>query len=215
MNTSGDVAAPEPIVARPSSSRADDRESTGGTEGADALILWMTGLSGAGKSTIATRVEERLWRCGHHTMLLDGDNLRFGSTAISPSRMPPGSRTSADRGGRQADAGCRADRDLLPDLALPARADAGAPAGRRGRVSRGLRRRAPRPVQTARSKGLYARALAGQIPNFTGISRPTSRRRRRRSICGRMSTTSTPWPSVLDVLRRRGARPAGRDTRTA
>jgi bifunctional enzyme CysN/CysC len=41
-------------------------------------ILWFTGLSGAGKSTIANIVEQRLHRAGHHTMLLDGDNVRHG-----------------------------------------------------------------------------------------------------------------------------------------
>ena len=41
-------------------------------------VLWFTGLSGAGKSTIANIVEQRLHAAGHHTMLLDGDNVRHG-----------------------------------------------------------------------------------------------------------------------------------------
>jgi bifunctional enzyme CysN/CysC len=41
-------------------------------------VLWLTGLSGSGKSTIANLVEERLWALGCHTMLLDGDNVRRG-----------------------------------------------------------------------------------------------------------------------------------------
>src|SRR5207248_10512011 len=43
-----------------------------------ACILWFTGLSGAGKSTIANLVEKRLYSLGHHTFLLDGDNVRHG-----------------------------------------------------------------------------------------------------------------------------------------
>ena len=41
-------------------------------------VLWFTGLSGAGKSTIANLVEKRLHALGHHTMILDGDNVRHG-----------------------------------------------------------------------------------------------------------------------------------------
>ena len=41
-------------------------------------VLWFTGLSGSGKSTIANLLEQQLHRSGHHTMLLDGDNLRHG-----------------------------------------------------------------------------------------------------------------------------------------
>src|SRR5207253_11388043 len=43
-----------------------------------AVVLWFTGLSGAGKSTIANRIEQKLLALGCHTMLLDGDNVRHG-----------------------------------------------------------------------------------------------------------------------------------------
>ena len=47
-------------------------------KGQRAAIVWFTGLSGAGKSTIANIVEQRLHAMGHHTMMLDGDNVRHG-----------------------------------------------------------------------------------------------------------------------------------------
>src|SRR6202008_196089 len=47
-------------------------------KGQGACVLWLTGLSGAGKSTIANRIERQLAREGRHTYLLDGDNVRHG-----------------------------------------------------------------------------------------------------------------------------------------
>jgi bifunctional enzyme CysN/CysC len=59
-------------------------------------ILWFTGLSGAGKSTIAKLVEQKLHGQGRHTYMLDGDNVRHGlSRAISASPKSTASRTSA------------------------------------------------------------------------------------------------------------------------
>ena len=58
-------------------------------------MLWLTGLSGAGKSTIANLVETKLARMNRHTFLLDGDNVRHGLNRISASPTPIASRTSA------------------------------------------------------------------------------------------------------------------------
>ncbi len=80
MNTSSDgtpaLSPGAPVVQRPALTVG--KEARAGVKGQAPLIVWMTGLSGAGKSTVANRVEEKLWRQGRHTMLLDGDNLRFG-----------------------------------------------------------------------------------------------------------------------------------------
>src|SRR6187402_2450407 len=54
------------------------RETHSALKGQKPAVLWFTGLSGAGKSTIANLVEKRLLALGHHTMTLDGDNVRHG-----------------------------------------------------------------------------------------------------------------------------------------
>jgi adenylylsulfate kinase len=142
-------------------------------KGQKPAILWMTGLSGAGKSTVANRVEERLWLCGHHTMLLDGDNMRFGlnnDLAFTDADRVENIRRTAEVAKLMLEAGLivicslispfRRERMLArhlvgPDEFLEVFVDAPLDL---------CQRRDP--------KGLYARALAGQIPNFTGISSP-------------------------------------------
>ncbi|MFN9550348.1 MAG: adenylyl-sulfate kinase, partial [Pirellulaceae bacterium] len=54
------------------------REGRAERNGHRSALLWFTGLSGSGKSTIANLVEQRLHQLGRHTFLLDGDNLRHG-----------------------------------------------------------------------------------------------------------------------------------------
>src|SRR5437868_12644512 len=63
----------------------EDRERLNGHEG---FVLWFTGLSGSGKSTIANLVDRRLHEAGVHTFVLDGDNVRHGLNA-SPERLVP------------------------------------------------------------------------------------------------------------------------------
>ena len=55
-----------------------DKAARSRLKGQKPAVLWFTGLSGAGKSTIANQVEKRLHALGHHTMILDGDNVRHG-----------------------------------------------------------------------------------------------------------------------------------------
>ena len=82
-------------------------------------VLWFTGLSGAGKSTIANLVESACWPMGHHTYLLDGDN-------VSPRPQPrprlhrrrPGREHPPRRRGRRADGRCRPDRAHRLHLAV-------------------------------------------------------------------------------------------------
>ncbi len=150
-----------------------DKHARAATKNQAPLILWMTGLSGAGKSTIANRVEERLWQQGRHTMLLDGDNLRFGlnkNLGFTDADRVENVRRTAEVAKLMLDAGLivicslispfRRERILARQLVGP---------------SEFLEVFVDAPIEECRRrdpKGLYARALAGQIPNFTGISSP-------------------------------------------
>ena len=119
--------------------------------------MWLTGLSGSGKSTVAVACEALLVAAGRPAYLLDGDNLRhglngdLGFTADRPRReRPPG---------RARSPACFADAGLvaLVPLISPYRADrdarAGAPRGGRAAVRRGVRRHADRGVRAARPQG--------------------------------------------------------------
>ena len=82
-------------------------------------VLWFTGLSGAGKSTIANLVEKRLHALGHHTYLLDGDNVRHGlnrDLGFTDADRVENIRRVAEVG--KADGGRRADRAGLVHLAF-------------------------------------------------------------------------------------------------
>jgi bifunctional enzyme CysN/CysC len=113
-------------------------------------IVWFTGLSGAGKSTIANIVEQQLYAAGCHTIMLDGDNVRHGPRL---HRGGPRREHPPRRRGRQADGRRRADRAVLVHLAVPGRTRHGAGAGRRGRVHRGVRGYADRGLHRAGSEG--------------------------------------------------------------
>jgi len=133
-------------------------------------VLWFTGLSGAGKSTIANLVDRRLAELGRHATLLDGDNLRHGinrDLGFTSEARVENIRRVAEIAALFVDAGMIA----LVSLISPFRGD------------RDMARRRLDDgefieihVATALSecerrdpKGLYARARAGELPNFTGI----------------------------------------------
>jgi len=142
-------------------------------KGQQPRILWLTGLSGSGKSTIANLVEQKLHALGRHTFLLDGDNLRHGLT------QDLGFGT-ADRAENIRRAGCvaklMADAGLIVIAAFisPHRAERAmvrAMAGPDQFVEIFID--APLDLAEARDvKGLYARARRGEIAGFTGISSP-------------------------------------------
>ena len=136
-------------------------------------LLWFTGFSGAGKSTIANLVEKRLHTLGQRTYLLDGDNVRHGlnkDLGFTDADRVENVRRVAEVGKLMVDAGLivmasfispfRSERDLARDLFeenefIEVFVDASIEA---------CERRDP--------KGLYQRARDGKIPNFTGISSP-------------------------------------------
>jgi bifunctional enzyme CysN/CysC len=133
-------------------------------------VLWFTGLSGAGKSTIANKVESKLNLAGVHTAILDGDNIRHGlnkDLGFSMADRTENIRRVAETARLMTDAGLivlcsfispfRAERDL---------ARAAVPAGEFLEIF------VDTPLATCMDrdvKGLYRRALAGEIKDFTGV----------------------------------------------
>lgn len=137
------------------------------------MIIWLTGLSGAGKSTIANRLEQEIQAVGKHTYLLDGDNLRHGlnrDLGFSLADRAENVRRVAEVAQVMVDAGLiviaalisplRAQRDLARSLV---------PQGEFFEIFID----APLDVCESRDpKGLYARARKGELPDFTGIDSP-------------------------------------------
>lgn len=158
------------IVWQPTQVTRDEREQMLQQRG---RVVWFTGLSGSGKSTVAVEVERRLVAAGRVTYLLDGDNLRFGlnrDLSFSVEDRRENIRRIAEVARLFADAGIIVmaafispysdDRDAI-------RASMGE--GRFIEISINT----PLEVCEARdTKGLYAKARAGEISDFTGISAP-------------------------------------------
>lgn len=133
-------------------------------------VLWFTGLSGSGKSTIAGALEQKLFELGHHTYLLDGDNVRHGlnkDLGFSDSDRVENIRRIGELSKLFADAGLtvlsafispfRSDRQLVRDLM---------PEGEFVEIFMNT------PIEVCESrdpKGLYQKARRGEIKNFTGI----------------------------------------------
>ncbi len=135
--------------------------------------LWLTGLSGSGKSTIAYALEQRLIAAGHACVVLDGDNIRHGlnrNLGFSPEDRQENIRRIAEVAKLFNDAGLI----VITAFISPYRADRA-----NAKTIIGDDRfvevlvDAPLDACEARDvKGLYAKARAGQIPEFTGISAP-------------------------------------------
>ena len=148
----------------------DDRERLLGQKG---VTVWLTGLSGSGKSTIAVAAEEALVSRGRLAYVLDGDNIRHGlnkNLGFSPEDRTENIRRIGEVAKLFTDAGLvvftsfispyRADRDLVRSIH-----DAG----------RFIEVHVAASVETCESrdvKGLYKKARAGEIKDFTGISAP-------------------------------------------
>ncbi len=152
-------------------SRTDRSAVTGGP----GMTVWMTGLSGSGKSTIAAVVEAQLVRSGRAVYSLDGDNVRHGLNAdlgFSAADRTENIRRVGEVARLMADAGLV----VLVPVISPYKADRDAV--RRAHEEAGLRFvevHIATPLEVCEDrdpKGLYARARAGELPNFTGIDDP-------------------------------------------
>jgi bifunctional enzyme CysN/CysC len=149
------------------------RETHAALKGQKPAVLWFTGLSGSGKSTIANLVEKRLAARGRHTFLLDGDNIRHGlnrDLGFTEADRIENVRRVGEVARLMADAGLivltafispfRAERDLVRKM-LP--------------EDEFIEIFVDTPLAEAEKrdpKGLYAKARAGEIKNFTGIDSP-------------------------------------------
>lgn len=138
-----------------------------------SVIIWFTGLSGSGKSTIAHTVEERLHRAGCRTFVFDGDNVRHGLCA-NLSFSEEDRHENIRRIGEMAKLFTAAGVIALTAFISPFKAD-------RDRVRALVSENdfieiycnTPLEVCEQRdSKGLYKKARAGEIKNYTGISSP-------------------------------------------
>ena len=136
-------------------------------------VLWFTGLSGSGKSTIANIVEKKLFARGRHTYTLDGDNVRHGlnrDLGFTDADRVENIRRVAEAARLMADAGLI----VLVSFISPFRSER--------RLARDLMEEGEfmeifidTPIEVCRErdpKGLYAKAIAGEISNFTGIDSP-------------------------------------------
>ena len=138
-----------------------------------AAVLWFTGLSGAGKSTIANLVEQKLVRMNRHTFLLDGDNVRHGlnkDLGFADADRVENIRRVGEVAKLMTDAGLivitafispfRAERDMVRKMMAPGEF---------------FEIHIDTPLAAAEQrdvKGLYRKARSGQLKNFTGIDSP-------------------------------------------
>ena len=149
------------------------RETREEHQGHRAAVVWLTGMSGAGKTTIAGAVERRLFASGHRTMLLDGDQLRHGlcgDLGFSPVERAENIRRAGEVARLFFEQGAIVLCAFVsPYAADRARVRALLPEGRFVEVF------VHADIDTLRTrdpKGLYARASTGDLTQFTGVSAP-------------------------------------------
>jgi adenylylsulfate kinase len=148
----------------------EEREQKFGHRG---CTVWMTGLSGCGKSTLANALDAVLWERGIRSYVLDGDNIRHGlnkDLGFSPEDRTENIRRIGEVASLFTNAGIinttafispyRADRDRARS------------AQKEGDFLEVYVKASVEECEKRDTKGLYAKARAGQIPEFTGISAP-------------------------------------------
>ena len=150
-----------------------DRQAHSALKNQKPMVLWFTGLSGSGKSTIANALEKRLHGMNHHTFLLDGDNVRHGlnkDLGFTDADRVENIRRIGEVAKLMSDAGLI----VLTAFISPFRAE-------RNMVRRMMNEGefieifVDTPLEVAEQrdeKGLYKKARAGELKNFTGIDSP-------------------------------------------
>ncbi len=150
-----------------------DKAARARIKGQQPRVLWFTGLSGAGKSTVANLVDKRLHALGYHSFILDGDNVRHGlnrDLGFTAEDRVENIRRVAEVARLMADAGLI----VLVSFISPFRAERQMARERFG-ADEFLEIFVDVPLAMAEErdvKGLYRKARAGLIPNFTGIDSP-------------------------------------------
>ncbi len=140
--------------------------------GHGGAVLWFTGLSGAGKSTLAVHLEQRLFRDGYQVYVLDGDNLRHGLSA-DLGFQPADREENIRRVGELAALFAEAGFIVICAFISPYVAHRRSARQASGAAFHEIYINADLETCEARdTKGLYAKARAGEIPDFTGISAP-------------------------------------------
>jgi adenylylsulfate kinase len=160
----------ENIVWHQTTVSKEERESINGHKG---CTVWLTGLSGSGKSTLANLLEKALWERGVRSYVLDGDNVRHGlnkDLGFSPEDRTENIRRIGEVAKLFTEAGVinstafispyRADRDLVREIMND------------GDFIEVMVNCDLDECEKRDPKGLYKKARAGEIPEFTGISAP-------------------------------------------
>jgi bifunctional enzyme CysN/CysC len=153
-----------------------NKEAHAALKGQKPGVVWFTGLSGSGKSTIANIVERKLHRMGRHTYMLDGDNVRHGlnrDLGFTEEDRVENIRRVAEVSGLMVDAGLI----VLVSFISPFRAERRLA---RERLAEGefIEVFVDTPIDVAEQrdpKGLYKKARQGELKNFTGIDSPYER----------------------------------------
>lgn len=147
----------------------DERERNNGHKGG---VVWLTGLSGSGKSTIATRLERRLFQKGYQTFVLDGDNVRHGLNA-NLSFSPEDRAENIRRVGEVAALFARSGLVAIASFISPYSSDRKRAREASPQAFHEVYIKADIATCEARDpKGLYKKAHAGEIKDFTGVSAP-------------------------------------------
>jgi bifunctional enzyme CysN/CysC len=180
------------------------RDERAALKGQTPAVLWLTGLSGAGKSTIADLVEKQLLAFGRHTMLLDGDNVRHGlnrDLGFTDADRVENVRRVGEVAKLMAEAGLivicsfispfRAERRMVRELTGP---------------TSFLEIFIDTPIEECirrDPKGLYAKAKAGGIEHFTGLDSPYEAPEAPELRVTTIGTAEEAATQIIDELRRR------------
>lgn len=174
--------------------------------GQKGAVVWFTGLSGSGKSTVAREVELALVENGRNATVLDGDNIRHGLNS-NLGFSPEDRKENIRRLGEVAKLFCEANVVAITAFISPYRADRDLarkllPAGQFFEIF------CDTPIDICEQrdvKGLYKKARAGEIPEFTGVSAPYEAPERPELILKTgEETLEESTRRVLDLLQARG-----------